>query len=81
MLVPDFSARPASAPNLTPDSPCVLGSATLGPLGENLPPSFYHTRHYGSQTAVKSPCICSFLRHILFSASVSRNPARVAGLL
>ena len=30
---PTFFCRPASAPNLTPDSPCVFGSATLGPLG------------------------------------------------
>lgn len=44
VLVPDFFFCPSgirlAAPNLTPDSPCGLGSATLGPLGENLPPSF-----------------------------------------
>lgn len=33
---PTFFCSPASAPNTTPDSPCVFGSATLGTLGRKL---------------------------------------------
>lgn len=53
---------PASAPNPAPDSPCVFGSATLGPLGENLPPSFGHTRRWES-TCSHSHSVSSFLLH------------------
>lgn len=56
---PTFFCRPASAPNTTPDSPCVFGSATLGTLGRKLTTLFRPDVTVRGSFCSRSPFICS----------------------
>lgn len=70
---PTFFCRPASAPNTTPDSPCVFGSATLGTLGRKLTTLFRPDVTVRGSFCSCSPFIYSFCVIFYFRPHPSRT--------